>query len=377
MREALKAVHRLVIKAGTSILTSRGGHFSKRHLQRLGEEILKQIKHPREVVLVSSGAIALGMEVYKFTKRPSEMALLQACAAIGQGKLMHAYEQFFSKRGIHTAQILLTRDGLEIRSRFLRARRTLRALLDMKNAQGQLKTLAVVNENDTVATDEIAFGDNDTLAVQVAHLIHADLVILLSDVDGFFLDDGSRLRQVSSEKEIDEVLMRHLRDRGEGRTVGGMKAKLIAARFAMRLGIPLMILDGHAPSIVSRAVNGEDIGTLFVAERHEKSARKKWIAFSAARQGTVVVDEGAFRALSKENRSLLPSGMMKVRGQFDKGQVVELETADGHVFGRGIVRYSSRELAQLVGKKTGEIESILGYKTHDEVIHRNDLVIWS
>ena len=239
-----------------------------------------------------------------------------------------------------------------------------------------MKALPIVNENDSVATEEIAFGDNDVLSVQISHLIHADLLIILSDVDGFYLKDKSRLRLVPSEEEIDKTLVHHLKDTKKERTVGGMRAKLRAARTAMRLGVPLMIVNGHEESIIQRAIAGEDVGTLFAAEDILKSSKKKWIAFSAPRKGVVVVDKGAYQALSGKNKSLLPSGMIKVRGSFDEGQVVELETFDGKVFGRGVVRYSSKDLTQIAGKKSNEIKNLLGYKNHDEVIHRDDLVTW-
>ncbi|MCM8775939.1 MAG: glutamate 5-kinase [Candidatus Omnitrophica bacterium] len=376
MRERLKSAQRIVVKAGTSILTSRQGRFSVSHLNRLSTEILELIRRKKEVLLVSSGAIAYGMEANRLQKRPKELAQLQALAAIGQGKLMHAYESFFSRRDILTAQVLLTRDALESRDRFLKARQTLETLMDMKDAHSMMRVLPVVNENDTVATEEIHFGDNDILAVHVAHLIHADLLVILSDVDGFYLTDGSRLRQVSSEEEIDQELVKHLKDSRRQTTVGGMKAKLAAARTAMRLGIPLLMVNGHVRGMLAKAIAGEDIGTLFATCRAEKNARKKWIAFSAARRGTLTVDPGAYKALTEGHRSLLPRGMVKVRGRFEKGHVVELETMDGKVFGRGVVRYSSLELIQLTGKKTDEIQGLLGYKSCDEVIHRNDMVIW-
>lgn len=248
---------RIVVKAGTSILSSRdGGGFSQRNLEKLGSEIAGLIKKKKEVVLVTSGAIALGMAAAGLKERPTQMSRLQACAAVGQGKLMHAYEQFFAKRGIHTAQLLLTRDGLENKERFLLAREALKELLRMK-------VLPIVNENDTVATEEIAFGDNDILSVHVAQLTDADLLVILSDVDGFHLKDNSRVKRVSSAREIDETLIEHLRDRQRQTTVGGMKAKLAAARVAMRLEIPMLLVNGHEDKILQKVISGEDVGTLF------------------------------------------------------------------------------------------------------------------
>lgn len=244
-----------MIKAGTSILTSAHGRVSRSAVERLGRNVLSVLPG-RRLVLVSSGAIAFGMAAYGLKRRPHRLAHLQACAAVGQGRLMHAYEQFFSRKGVVTAQILLTRDGLEDRKRFLAARHTFEHLFRMD-------ALPIVNENDTVATEEIAFSDNDILSVHVAHLVQAGLLILLSDVDGFYLKDGTRIRQVTSLREIDEELPRHLEDSRKEKTVGGMKAKLAAARTAAGLGVPLLILNGHTPHILEKALCGEDVGTLF------------------------------------------------------------------------------------------------------------------
>lgn len=369
MREVLKKRKRIVIKAGTSILTGKDGLISDKNLERLGSEVLQLMKLGKEIVLVSSGAIAFGMEATSKQDRPKEMAVLQACAAIGQGRMMHAYEKFFSKKGVLTAQILLTRDALENRTRFLAARRTFDELFS-------LHVLPIVNENDTVATEEIAFGDNDILSVQVSHLVDADLLVILSDVDGFYLKDGSRIRNVESESEIEGKLVRHLRDSQKAKTVGGMRAKLKAAKVAMGLGVPLMIVNGHEKEVVRKALDGEDVGTLFYPSSEGKSAREKWIAYSAARRGAVHVDDGAYEALRRKKTSLLASGVFKTSGDFRKGDVVELLNREGKVFGRGLVHYSSNELEKIAGKKSHEIQAVLGYKNQDEVIHRNDLVVW-
>lgn len=376
MRNVLKNSKRIVVKAGTSILTDSKGMFSPQSLKRLGAEIVQCIQKKREMVLVSSGAIAFGMESCGLEKRPKEMSQLQACAAIGQGKLMHVYENFFSKEGIHTAQLLLTRDILENRKRFLLARQTFEALLAMKNSKKET-VLPIVNENDTVATEEIAFGDNDTLGVQVAHLIKADLLIILSDVDGFYLKDGSRVREVSSEKEIDVELVKHLKDSVKQKTVGGMRAKLSAAKTAMRLNMPLLIVSGHEEGILSKALGGNDVGTLFLPGGHSQGARREWIAFSAARKGIMTIDQGACEALQSQKKSLLPGGIIEFKGSFQKGDVVELATCDGRVFGRGKVRLGSVQLSKVIGKKSSEMKVLLGNDISPEIIHRNDLVIWS
>ncbi len=370
MQRSLEGCRRIVVKAGTTTLTSTDGHFSVSRLEKLGAGILSVRALKKEVALVSSGAIARGMEVMGFSRRPREMVRLQACAAIGQGKLIHDYENFFSRRDLHTAQVLLTRDGLETRNRFLSARRTFEELF-------RLGLLPIVNENDTVATEEIRFGDNDILSVHVAHLIHADLLILLSDVDGFFLEDGTRIRVVPSAEEIDRDLIRHLRDRQKQKNVGGMRAKLEAAKVAMRLGIPMLIVDGGEEGILSKVIQNEDKGTLFLPSRKTLDARKKWISFSAAKQGALTVDEGAYQALSKSARSLLASGIRQVEGTFESGSVIEIKTVDGNVFGRGVARLSSRELQSVMGKGSDEIRKIYGEKAPTAVIHRNDLVVWA
>lgn len=369
MPQRILTSRRVVIKAGTSILTSKDGSFSRSLLNRLGSEIQGLKKTGREVALVSSGAIALGMEIMGIKKRPKVMSKLQACAAIGQGQLMHAYENFFSKRSTHAAQVLLTRDGLEDRDRFLKAGRTLDELIRMG-------VIPVINENDTVATEEIAFGDNDILSVYVAHLVKADLLVILSDVSGFYLKDGTRIRLVSSRMEVEEELPKHLRDSAKEKTVGGMRAKLKAVLHAMRLGIPLLIVNGHDPQILAKVFNGEDVGTLFLPSDERKSSREMWIAFAAPRKGAMVVDDGAFQALKSRKSSLLPAGIAKIRGDFDKGQVVELEALNGRVFGRGISRHSSGDLTLCLGKKRHEILLVLGPSSPEEAVHRNDMVLW-
>lgn len=369
MSDRIRHAQKIVIKIGTSILKARGESFSHKEHTRVCQEIYALIQKGRRPVLVSSGAIALGMKSCGLKKRPKEMAVLQACAAIGQGKLMHAYESFFAKKKVHTAQLLLTRDGLEDRKRFLCARNTLETLL-------RFNILPIVNENDTVAVEEIAFGDNDILSVHVAHLVGADLLVNLSDADGFLLKDGTRVREVTSDDEIDNKLVLHLTDKKREETVGGMRAKLKAAQVAMRLGIPFMIVNGHKPHILQEIIDGEDVGTLFITSGANKDMRRKWIAFSATRSGTIIVDGGAYQALLAK-KSLLPGGIVKILGSFEAGRVVELETLDGKVFGRGVVRYNNRDLIRIAGKRTGEIQTILGKKSCDEVIHRNDLVIWS
>jgi glutamate 5-kinase len=367
-RKKLRGAKRIVLKAGTTILTSRKGLFSKKAVARLGREITSLLKGGREAVLVTSGAIACGMETLRFKHRPKELRKLQACAAIGQGKLMRAYEEFFSRQGTHTAQLLLTRDAMEIHSRFLNAKRTFDELFS-------LGILPIVNENDTVSTEEITFGDNDLLSVWVANLVRADLLVFLTDVDGFHLQDGSRIHVVEDWRKMDRTLFPHLRDEKKARSVGGMKAKLEAAQIAMRSGIPLLLVNGHEEGILEKVLRGEDVGTLFVAGEERWTGRENWIAFSAPKRGALVVDQGAYDALVRNRKSLLPRGVLNHEGRFERGEVVELRF-ENQVFGRGVAGYSCEETAKIAGRKTDEIEKILGYKYRDELIHRNDLVVW-
>ena len=268
MRETLRSSRRVVIKIGTSILTSKKGLISRPVFERLAAEIACLRQSQKQVTLVSSGAIAFGMEIQGFQKRPKLLSQLQACAAVGQNQLMQTYAEAFSKKKMTTAQILLTRDGLEDRGRFLASRHTFTELFKMG-------ALPIVNENDSVATEEIAFGDNDILSVHVAHLVHADLLVILSDVDGFYLLDGSRVREVLSEEDIDQRLSKHLKDTKKEKNVGGMKAKLAAARTAMRLGIPLVIMNGHQKGNLLKIFEGRDVGTLFCAASEVRSKNKK------------------------------------------------------------------------------------------------------
>ncbi len=370
MPSHIKNAKRIVVKIGTSILRTPSESFSHKEHLRICDEIYSLLRMKKQPVVVSSGAIALGMKSTGIKKRPKEMPALQACAAIGQGKLIGAYESYFLKKGIHTAQVLLTRDGLENRKRFLCSRDAMQKLLEMN-------VLPIVNENDTVAVEEIAFGDNDILSVHVAHLVGADLLINLSDAEGFLLKDGTRVREVTSEDEIDTKLLMHLSDTRREETVGGMRAKLVAARVAMRLGIPFMIVNGHRPNILKEILDGSDVGTFFIPSKEKKDQRRKWIAFSAVRKGILTVDEGAFDALANRHKSLLPGGISKVQGNFEEGEVVELQTAGGRVFGRGVVKYNSKDLARIMGKRTDRIRELLGRESSCEIIHRNDLVLWS
>lgn len=357
----------VVIKLGTSLMTDSGGRFMRPVLKRIVNQVSDIIeKHNLNVILVSSGAIGLGMEVLGLKRRPKDLAALQACAAVGQGKLMHLYEESFSKRGLHTGQVLLTRDEFHERGLYLNAHRTFKELMNRK-------IVPIVNENDTVAIQEIQFGDNDTLAALTSLLVKADLTILLSDVEGFFLSDKSRLECITGEHEI-ESLKGHLYTNKREQTVGGMSTKLNAAKMLMHSGLSLLIADGRDQKILSKILKGQNVGTLFLGSGRIIASHKSWLAHSARVSGTVIVDEGAGDAILKRGKSLLARGVIGINGEFKRGDVVRVQDASKKVIGVGKVNYTHKEMEKILGKKTDEIAAALGSQRKDEVIHRNHWV---
>ncbi len=366
MRHELHKAKRWVIKVGTSSLSTDEGHFSARQMENIVSQVAGLLKRKIQVVLVSSGAIALGMDTLKRTKRPTALPELQACAAIGQGKLMKAYEAAFSSTGFHAAQILLTRDEIHDRERYVNAKKTVQTLLNMG-------AVPIVNENDTVATEEIRFGDNDILAAHVAGMIEASLLVFLSDIDGLYLKDKTLIKQIRSSEELKEYTA-HVYPKRSEKTAGGMKTKLEAARIAMRSGIPIVLANGRDEGTLDRILKGEEVGSLFYPSERKASAKKRWLEHSASSKGAVIVDDGAYRALTERNKSLLSSGVLRCSGNFKVGDVVELANEQGDAFARGLINYSRIEVEKIKGKKTKEIDSILGYKRTDELIHRNHLV---
>ena len=361
---------RVVIKIGTSVLTNDEGHFSLSALSRIGSQLEFTLKSKREVVIVSSGAIGCGMKVLGYKKRPNELPLLQACAAVGQGKLMKAYEDIFSSFGYHSAQVLLTRDGLQDRVRCLNIKNTLRTLL-------RTDAIPVVNENDTVSTEEIRFGDNDTLSVAVAEVIEADLLILLTDVDGIYQNGNAQsvVSEVASQQEVDALFQHVFSHQKKVVTMGGMRSKLEVAKRAMKNGIPTVIMNGKNPQGLMQLFQGENIGTLVTAGKVRQGFKKNWLVHLTEAHGNLTIDTGARKALVEGGKSLLPSGVIDVTGHFRAGDSVRISTAEGKVFARGIVNYSSDELQKIKGKKTKDIIAILGYAHQAEVIHRDNLVM--
>ena len=370
-KHILAKTKRIVVKVGSSILTSDTGYVSHTKVKRIVHSIVEVIKeYDTEVVVVSSGAIACGMSILKLKKRPRDLSTLQAAAAIGQGKLMNTYEKYFSERRYHTAQILVTIDGLHHRVRYLNARNTINALLP-------LNVIPIVNENDSVATEEIRFGDNDNLSAQVALLTNADLLILLSDVDGFCVTEGRTSSVVHTIDRIDEGLRQHLYEVRNGKTVGGMRSKLETGFMLMKLGLPTIIANGNKKGILGSIMRGGEEGTLFLPSVKRQAAKKSWLAFTATSSlaGSILVDHGAYCALAQRGKSLLASGITAVKGEFKFGDAVRIVTHEGREFAKGITNFSHTELAMIKGKKTSQIKEMLGDKSYDEVIHRDNMII--
>lgn len=340
-------------------------------LAKLAAEIagLRQAGH--EVVLVTSGAVAAGVAALALPVKPREIRAKQAAAAVGQSRLMHAYETTFRPLGTHVAQILLTNDDLANRRRFLNARNTLFALLE-------LGVLPIINENDSVAVEEIKVGDNDNLSALIAPLVEADLLVILSDIGGLFEEDprkNPRARRISDVHRIDAAIERLAGGAGTAAGTGGMITKIQAARKATASGIATVVADGRTPDVLRRILAGEDIGTCFHPAEGRLAQRKHWIAFTLKPAGKLWLDDGARRAVVAEGKSLLPSGVRGVEGSFGRGEAVSICDATGTEIARGLAEYSADEVRKIQGKHSSEIEAILGYKYSDEVVHRDDLVI--
>jgi len=371
-RQGLRRVKRLVVKVGTSTITYPGGQMNLHRLEKLARELADLHNQGCDVVLVSSGAMAAGLGRLKMKEMPPTIPVKQALAAIGQGALMQLYEKFFSEYSQVVAQVLLTRDDFAERVRYLNARNALSSLLD-------LGAIPIINENDTVAVEEIKFGDNDTLSALVASIVSADLLVILTDIDGLYDRDPRQCAEaaiISEVVEITSTMEDNSRNRGSAVSSGGMYTKLQAARIAMNSGIPMVIARGEEGNI-RRIVQGEEMGTVFIPREEKMHARDRWLAFGSHPQGLIEIDEGAAEAIKTKGKSLLPSGIVKVDSTFERGAVVSIIIAGGQEMARGIVNYSSQEITLIAGHRTVDIKKILGSKDYDEVIHRNNLVLLS
>ncbi len=363
-------VRRIILKIGTSVLLDGEGRVSGVKVEGFARQIRAVKDAGIDVIVVSSGAIACGMEAMELLRKPKEMARKQALASVGQGLLMKLYMDAFARAGMKVSQVLLTHEDTKSRTRCLNLLNTIDTLLAMG-------VVPIVNENDTLSFQEIMFGDNDNLSALIAQITNADLLLLLSDVDGLFDKDPGRFpgaRLISTVKKIDEGVERLANGTRSEKSVGGMVSKIEAAKKAGHYGIPTRLVRGDARDVVLRVLEGEEIGTLFLAKK--RLPRKKcWIAFAFKTKGRIWVDEGAERAITSGGGSLLPSGITRVEGDFARGECVEISSRSGTVFGRGIANYSSSDVSQIKGSKSVEIEKKLGYKYTEEVVHRDNMVV--
>ena len=370
-RERFRQIKRLVVKIGSGVIASSAHGLDHARLEALAAEIAELKKAGTEIILVSSGAILSGLEKLGVEMRPKNIPLKQAAAAVGQSRLMWAYEKAFEARGLTVAQILLTSDDLDDRKRFLNSRNTLTTLLS-------LNVIPVINENDTVVVEEIRFGDNDNLAALVTHLADAQLLVILSDVEGLYSDDprrnpGARLIPVVG--KINAEIERLAKDTSTREGTGGMRSKIQAARKVAGTGVPAVIAYGRRAGVIGEIMKGGAVGTLFLPDSGKRTSRKHWIAFGSRTKGRLVLDAGAVEALTTKGRSLLPSGVVRVEGRFEAGDAVSCLDPRGREVAKGLVNFSSAEVSKIKGAKTAEIAGILGYKDYDEVIHRDNLVI--
>jgi glutamate 5-kinase len=371
MTSLFASARRIVVKVGSSLVTNDGRGLDLGAMANWAEQIAGLKRDGREVVLVSSGAIAEGMQRLGWAKRPHAVHELQAAAAVGQMGLVQAYESCFARHGLHSAQILLTHDDLADRRRYLNAKSTLRALL-------ALNVIPVINENDTVTTDEIRVGDNDTLGALVANLIEADVLVLLTDQTGLYTADPRRdphATLVRQARAGDPALEAMAGGAGSQYGKGGMLTKILAAKRAARSGASTVIASGREPEVLLRLARGEAIGTELKAEPLALGARKQWLADHVQLAGRVMLDAGAARALLQGGKSLLPIGVVRCEGVFERGEVVGCFDPDGREIARGLVNYSASETQRILRKPSSEIESILGYVDEEELIHRDNLVL--
>lgn len=370
-KKTLEKARRIVVKVGSSILASPEKGLHHEVFSHLAKEISELKRQGFEIVLVSSGAIAAGMEKLGYKTRPQSITQKQATAAVGQSRLMNVYEQYFSRSQQMVAQILLTHDDLSHRRRFLNARNTLMTLLE-------LGIIPIINENDTVVVDEIKVGDNDNLSALVTNLIGADLLLILTNIDGL-CDADPRLNPkahcIPLVEDIDMDMGEIIGDTEGEWNVGGMVSKIQAAKKASHFGIPTVIANGTRKEVLHQILKGKEMGTLILPKLEALSSRKHWIAFNLKPQGDVIVDEGAKKAIVQRGKSLLPSGVVKVKGTFDRGDLISCLGPQGREFARGLVNYSAPELEKIRGLRSDKIEQVLGYKYSDEVIHRDDLVV--
>jgi len=371
-RKIIENVDVWVVKVGSRVLTGTDGRLDRDHIERLAKQLLAVAASGKKVVLVSSGAVASGVGRLGLPGRPKDLATLQAVAAVGQAHLIQVYEQVFTQHGKHAAQVLLTASDLDDRQRYLNVRNTLHSLLE-------LETIPVINENDTVAVDELktTFGDNDRLAAMVAGLFAKPMLVILSDVRGLYNTDPSdpHAKVIHSVPIVDASIEELVRDKKTGISKGGMASKLSAARFVTNSGQPVMIAWGREEQVLPRLLQGEVIGTMFLPQSKSLNPKKRWIGFTAQCEGKIVVDKGAVQAVCGQGRSLLAIGIRDVQGSFEKGDAVAIIDQDDQEIARGLTNYSASEVRQIRGCRSDRIQEILGECPYEEVIHRDNIAL--
>ncbi|MGH8442183.1 MAG: glutamate 5-kinase [Nevskiaceae bacterium] len=370
-REKLAKSRRWVVKVGSSLLTAKGQGLDRPAIAEWAAQLAGLRKSGREIVLVSSGAVAEGMARLGLKQRPAVLSELQAAAAVGQMGLVQAWESAFSQHGLHTAQVLLTHEDVSDRDRYLNSRGTLKALLEYG-------VIPVINENDTVATDEIRLGDNDTLAALAVNLVEADVLVILTDQEGLFDADPRTHKdaRLIAEAELSDPKLEAMAAGGRGELGrGGMRTKLIAARWAARSGAATVIAHGRAPEVLAKLASGESTGTLLKPAQGVMAARKRWIAGQLQVRGKLHLDAGAARVLRDQGKSLLPVGVKKVEGEFGRGDLVLCLDPDGREVARGLVNYDAAESKRILGLASAKVQQALGYPGAPELIHRDNLVL--
>jgi len=367
----LSKAKRIVIKVGTSNLTDKNYRLEPLKVEKLAKDIVELKRHGKEVILVTSGAIGAGIGKLDLKRRPRDIKVLQATAAVGQNILMSTYDRYFDNYDQIIAQVLLTHEAFFNRQRYLNLRNTLITLL-------KSGIIPIINENDTVAVDEIKLGDNDNLSALVASNLDAGLLIILSDVDGLFTSNPKRSKKAELIPVVDEITpeIERIAETGGKTGVGGMKTKIQAAKVTMKAGIPMVIANGSEENILIRIIEGERVGTLFMPKTTRKmNGKEHWILFASSSKGRIKVDDGAKTALIKNSSSLLPSGIIAIEKEFRSGDTVSILDTEGVEFAKGISNYSSSDIEKIKGMQSKDIEHILGRKDYAEIVYRGNLVL--
>lgn len=357
---------RIVVKIGTSILTTEKGSLTTRYLSKIVRELATLKQLGKEFIIVTSGAIGAGMQRLGLKERPQTIIMKQTTAAVGQNILMDVYERLFKKYHLTVAQLLLTHQDLSSRKSYINISNTILKLLEYK-------VIPIINENDTVAVDEIKFGDNDTLSALISQLVEADILLILSNIEGLYSESGELIPLV---KEINSHITKIATGTTSKFSTGGMQTKVEAAKIAIQSGTTVVILNGKKEGIIEDILKGKECGTIFVAKESKLNSRKRWIMYNLKDKGEIIIDEGAKTAILHKGKSLLPCGILDVRGKFEEGDAVIVKDIQGIKLAKGLVDYSKRDLLKIKGKQTHQIAKILGYEYGEEIIHRDNLIVF-